>query len=170
MSKPVKAMVTSELQQRFVGVDSACVVDLTGLPVKEQEALRAALRGKSARLCVVKNSLARRAFQGTPLESLGSSLEGPCALVTSSEPMNEVAKVLVEAAKEFTSLTLKQALVEGDPNLLTVEEVSKMKGRRETLGELVMLIGSPGRAIAGCLQSPQSKIAGCLKTMLDKAA
>jgi len=38
------------------------------------------------------------------------------------------------------------------------------------IGEVLMLIGSPGRAVAGCLRSPQSKIAGCLKTIADKAA
>jgi len=170
MSKLVKAMVTAELKDRYTGVDSVCVVDLTGLPVKSQEAVRTALREKSARLEVVKNSLARRAFQDTPLEVLGVSLEGPCALVTSPGSVIEIAKVLAECAKEFTELTLKQAIVDGDPALLTVAELSKMKDRQEILGELAMLICSPGRAVAGCLRSPQSKIAGCLKAMIDKAA
>jgi large subunit ribosomal protein L10 len=170
MSKPVKGMVTAELKERYAGVHGACVVDLTGLEVKSQEAVRAALRKKSARLEVVKNSLARRAFQGTPLEALGRSLEGPCALVTSSESLIEVAKALVESAKEFTELKLKQAMIDGDPSLMTVEGLSKMKNRGEVVGELAMLIGSPGRAVAGCLQSPQSKIAGCLKGMVEKAA
>jgi large subunit ribosomal protein L10 len=170
MSKPVKAMVTAELKERYTGVESACVVDLSGMPVESQEALRAALRKKSARLEVVKNSLARSAFQSSPLAPLGEALSGPCALVTAAEPMIEVAKVLVESAKDFPALTLKQAIVDGDPGLLTVEEVSKMKGRRELLGELLMLVGSPGRALAGCLASPQGKIAGCLEAMVEKAA
>ena len=170
MSKPIKAMVTTQLGKTYAGIDSACVVDLTGLPVQSQEALRGVLRGKSARLEVVKNSLARRAFQDTPLEPLGVSLEGPCALVTGGSSVIEVAKALVEACKEFVELTLKQAIVEGDPGLLTVEEVSKLKSRLEMVGEVCLLIGSPGRMVAGCLGSPQSKIAGCLKGMIDKAA
>ena len=170
MSKPVKAMITAELRERYAGIDSACVVDLTGLNVQAQEELRMRLRGKSARLQVVKNSLARRAFQDTPLEPLGNVLEGPCGLVTGSESMIETAKVLVTAVKELKELKLKQALIEGDAHLFTVEEVSQLKGRGELVGEVAMLITSPGRAVAGCLRAPQARVAGCLQAMVDKAA
>lgn len=170
MSKAVKAMITAELKGRYADTNSACVVDLTGMNVQEQESLRAMLREKSARLEVVKNSLMRRALKGGPLEPLGNSLVGPCALVTSSESLVEVAKMLVQAVKEFTKLDLKQAIFDGDPDLTTVVEMSRMKSQSELLGEVVMLIGSPGRALAGCLQSPQARIAGCLKAIADKAA
>ena len=63
-----------------------------------------------------------------------------------------------------------ETFVEGDPSLLTVEEVSKMKSSADLLGELAMLISSPGRAVAGCLSAPQSKIAGCLEALIDRAA
>ncbi len=170
MSKAVKEMITEELRRRYVGMDSACVVDLTGMDVQEQEKLRGILRDRSTRFEVVKNSLARRAFQGSPLEPLGNALEGPCAVVTSSEPLVDAAKMLVEATKEFAQLKLKQAIVGGEPKLLTIVDVSKMKSRAELLSELAMLISSSGGVVAGCLSSPQSKVAGCLKAMIDKAA
>ncbi len=170
MSKAIKALMTDHLRERYAALNSACVVELTGLDVKAQEKLRRNLRAKSARLEVVKNSLARLAFKGGPLDPLGPTLVGPCALVSGSGSLIEVAKLLVEAAKDFKSLKLKQGILDGDPTPLTVEAISKMRGRNEILGELAMLISSPGRAIAGCLKSPQSKIAGCLKSIIDKAA
>lgn len=170
MSKPVKSLVTEDLRSRFDGVDSACVVDLSGMTVLEQEALRRQLRQKSARLRVVKNSLARRAWKDTALEPVGQALEGPCALVTTSESLIDAARVLVEVAKEFGALDLKYAIIEGDSSLLSVEDLSKMKGRLELLADVAMLLASPGRAIAGCLAGPQSRIAGCLKTIVEKAA
>lgn len=170
MSKPVKAMVEAEYRARYDGIDSACVVSLMGLSVHEQEQLRGSLREKSARVQVIKNGLARRAFDGGPLEALGLALDGPCALVTSKESLIDAAKTLVEAAKKFKKLELKQAILEGEPRLLTVAEVSRLKSRAELLGDVAMLVSSPGRAIAGCLRSPQSKIAGCLKALADKAA
>jgi large subunit ribosomal protein L10 len=170
MSKPVKQMVTDLLKGRYEGFASACVIDMTGMSVQEQEKLRGTVRAKNARVQVVKNSLARRAFSGGPLEPLGGALEGPCALVVGSDSVIDIAKTLVEAAKEFKKLKLKHAIFEGDPELLTVEILSKMKGKNELLGEVAMLVSSPGRSIAGCLSSPQSKIAGCLKAMIDKAA
>ncbi len=170
MSKPVKAMVTEDLARRYAGVDAACVVDLTGLDVKAQERLRTALREKSARVEVVKNSMARRAFSDGPLSRLGAALTGPCALVTSSESLIPVAKLLLELAKELKPLALKEAVFAADPELLSIEELSRMKTLAEIVGEFAMLVSSPGRAIAGCVASPQSKIAGCLKAMIDKAA
>ncbi len=170
MSRTVKTLITAELKERYAGLNSACVVDLAGLNVQEQEQLRKRLRGTSARLEVVKNSLAQRAFQGSALGPLGDALEGPCALVTSSDSLIEATKVLVEAAKEFPRLTLKQTIVEGDPKLLTVQAVSMMRSRTEMVGEVAMLVTSPARAIGGCLGSPALKLAGCLKAMIDKAA
>ena len=170
MSKTIKAMVTDDLRVRYREVRSACVVDLTGLNVQEQQSLRATLRTRSGRLEVMRNSLARRAFQDGPLEPLSSTLVGPCALVTGSESVIELAKALVEAAQEFTQLKLKHAIMEGVPDLLTVEILAKMKSHRELIAEVAQLIGSPARALAGCLASPQSRIAGCLKALIEKAA
>jgi large subunit ribosomal protein L10 len=165
MSKPTKALVTNELRDRYAGLESACVVELTGMNVQQQEKLRRMLRKKSARLEVVKNSLIRRALEGGPLEPLGRALDGPCALVTSRESLVEVAKSLLEAAKEFKKLKLKQAIVDGDPSLVSIESVSRRKTRAQLLGEVAMLISSPGRALAGCLRGPQARIAGCLKAL-----
>jgi len=170
MSKLVKSLVTDELKAKYAGINSALVVDMTGLNVQAQEKIRKTLRSKSARLEIVKNSLARRAFSGGPLEPLGKAMEGPCAVVVSKESLVDIARLLMDAAKEFNNLKLKNAIFDGDPSLMTVEELSKMKGKGELLGEVAMLISSPGRALAGCLRSPGGKIAGCLKMMADKAA
>ncbi len=168
MSKRIKAMMTDVYRDMYAGAEAACVIDLTGLDVKQQETLRRSLRETSASLQVVKNSLARAALRDTPLEPLGNALEGPCAIVVSSESLIEAAKALVAAAKEFDSLNLKHAIIDGDPDLISVSDLAKMKGRLELLGELAMLIASPGRALAGCISSPQSKLAGCLKAMADR--
>ncbi len=170
MSKAIKGMVTDEIKSRYAGVNSACVVDLTGLSVLQQEDLRGKLREASARLEVVKNSLARRAFADGPLALLGSSLQGPCAIVTSKESLIGAAKALVIAAKEYETLTLKQALIEGDPDLITVADLAKMKSLTELIGEVVGLLTSPGRSLVGAITAPQSRIAGCLKTLAEGKA
>ena len=170
MSKPVKDLVTQELKAKYSGISSALVVDVTGMDVLSQEKLRKTLRSKSARMQIVKNSLARRAFAGGPLEPLGKSMEGPCAVVVAKDSLVDVAKMLIDSAKEFNKLKFKKAIFDGDPSLMTVEELSKVKGKRELLGEVLMLISSPGRAIAGCMQGAGGRIAGCIKSMADKAA
>ncbi|MFQ5494222.1 MAG: 50S ribosomal protein L10 [Phycisphaerae bacterium] len=170
MSRTVKTMITEEYRRRYADVASACVVSLSGMNIQEQEALRGALREKSARVEVVKRRLVRRVFQGGPLDPLGRAMEGPCALVTTGDSLIDAAKVLVEAAKEFSELKLKEAIVDGDPQLLTVEQVARLKSRWELLGEIAGLVGSPGRAVAGCLTSPASRVTGCIKALAEKAA
>ena len=169
MSKAVKDLLTAALRSRYEDVRDVCVVDLTGLDVQRTQRLRQALGSKSMRLQVVKNSLARRAFADGPLAPLGDRLSGPCALVTGGDSIIEVAQTLVHWAKELGHIALREAIIEGDPALLTVEEVSRMKSGRELLGEVALLILSPGRALAGCLGSPGGRIAGCLKTLADRA-
>ena len=168
MSRFVKELITTQLKGQYEGLDSALVVDLTGMDVHSTQELRARLRGKNARLQVVKNALARRAFGDGPLGPLGVALEGPCALVTSDDSIIDAAKVLVEAAKEFQALKLKDGLVEGDPSLLAVADVAKLRSRAEVIGDLVGLFTSPARSLAGCIGGPQARLAGCLKAIVEK--
>lgn len=170
MSKAIKAMMTAGYRARYADVASACVVDLAGLDVQAQESLRRLLREKSAKVEVLKNRLARVAFQDSALEPIGEVLEGPCALVTAEESIIDAAKALVAAAKEFDGLTLKQAMFDGDRELLSIDALAKMKGRLELIAEIAGLVRSPGAALAGCLKSPPSKIAGCLTTLSERAA
>lgn len=170
MSKVVKDMVADALRSRYEGIDSACVVDITGMNVQEQQELRVSLRNIKAKMQIVKNSMARRALEDSRLAPLGKVLEGPSALIVSEQSIIDIAKLLVKSAKDFKQLTLKQAIMDGDSELFTVVQLSKMKSQVELIGDIAMLVSSPGRAIAACLISPQSKIAGCLKAMADKAA
>jgi large subunit ribosomal protein L10 len=167
MSKPVKNLVTEYIKDRYKGVESACVVDLTGLDVQATQKIRSAIRDANGRMEVVKNSLARRAFVNTPLEPLGKVLKGPSALVV-GESIVDLAKTLAELVRAHEKLKLKEAILEGDADLLTVVMLSKMKSRIEILGDVAALIFGPGRLVAGAIASPQGKIAGCIKTLADR--
>jgi len=169
MSNPVKDLITEAFRGRFECVRFACVVDLTGLDVGRTQQLRRDLISKSMQMRVVKNSLARRAFAGGPLEPLGKELSGPCALVTGGDSIMDVAKTLAHWAKELGDIALKQAMIDGDPQLTTVAAVALMKGPQELRSELATLVGSPGRALAGCLAGAGGRIAGCVQTLADRA-
>lgn len=168
MSKPVKNMVIEELASSFQGVDSACVVDLTGTDAIATHKLRGVLHQKGIRLQIVKNRLARKAFADGPLEPLSKAMAGPCALVTGGASIVDVAKELMRLTKDVPTLKLKQAIVEGDASLLDVEQLSTWKSRNETIGEVAMLIASPGRRVAGCVRGPGGRLAGCVKAVVEK--
>jgi ribosomal protein L10 len=89
-------------------------------------------------------------------------------LVTTNDSIIDVSKQLVAFAKEFKKLKLKGAILEGDPGLFSVAELSLMKTRLEVIGDVAGLIWGPGRRVAGAIASPQGKIAGCLQAIADK--
>ena len=76
MSKYVKDLVSKHYAQRLDGVDDALVVNVIGLDANQSVVLRKELREKNIQLLVVKNSLAKRATEGTPLAP-GEGVTGP---------------------------------------------------------------------------------------------
>ncbi len=169
MSKSVKELMSEDLRRRCDGVDSACVIDFSGLDAVSTNHMRGALKKRKMHMHVVKNSLARRAFAGGPLEPLANSLSGPSAMVYGDPDIMDIAKELARWAKEHEAIELKHGIMDGDPDLYSVEALSKMKGRTELIGEIGMLISSPGRALAGQLRAPVARIAGCLMARIEKS-
>ncbi|MCG3137806.1 MAG: 50S ribosomal protein L10 [Phycisphaerae bacterium] len=168
MSKRIKDLMTDEILKDCQTVDSACVVDISGLNAIKTNKLRGALKKHNIQLQVVKNSLARRAFADGPLGPLAKSLTGPCALVFGEPAITDIAKELVKWAREYKEITLKNGTIEGDADLMSVDMMAQLKGRMELLGEIAMLLSSPARRLAGAIQSPAGKIAGCAKAKADQ--
>ncbi len=168
MSKKAKQLVTDEYKRWYAGVENVCIVDLTGLDAIATHRFRGRLRQKQVGLRVLRNSLARRAFAGTPMEAVAKAMTGPCALVTGGDSIVEVSKLLVDLSGEFKAVKLRFGMLEGDPELISVDQLAKMKSRRDLQGEVLMLVLSPWRRVCGQITSPWAKVAGCLKTLADK--
>ena len=75
MSKYVKNLIAEHLRDRLQNVHDALLVNMVGLDANTNTRLRAELRGKNIHVMVVKNSLAARATEGTPLAPLFDGLE-----------------------------------------------------------------------------------------------
>ena len=97
MSKYVKSLVAEHLRQRLQNVHDALLVNVIGLNANTNSRLRAELRSKNIHVVVVKNSLAARATQGTPLAPLFEGVSGTAAICWGSED-------IVSLAKEITKL------------------------------------------------------------------
>ena len=103
MSKLVKDLVTQQLKRELDGVQDLLLVNVIGLSAERTTALRKTLREKNIKLLVVKNSLARRATEGTALASAFDAM---------------LAK---EQAYEFLKVALEA--LEGRPDLIKPEYV-----------------------------------------------
>ena len=81
MSKYVKDLITKDLSKRFDGIEGVGVINPRGLDATKNNALRRKLRENGLRVTVVRNSLARRAVEGTKLTGFDKLLDGPSAVV-----------------------------------------------------------------------------------------
>ena len=97
MSKYLKNLIADDLKKRLDGVSDLLVVDVMGMKSNKNVELRKQLRQKKINLLVVKNSLARRATEGTVLAPAFEGVEGSAAVVWGAEDIVSLAKEIIEA-------------------------------------------------------------------------
>jgi ribosomal protein L10 len=166
MSKLVKDLITKDLRKRLEGVEDALLVDVIGLENNKNVALRQRLRQKKIHLLVVKNSLARRATEGTRLAPAFETAEGTMAVVWGGEDIISLAKEVVKITedKQFERVSAKGGVMDGQPlSSAQVKEVSKWPSRLEQLSILSGQILSPGATLSAQLLSAGSKLASQIK-------
>jgi len=169
MSKPVKELLRKELAGRLEGVTSLAVVGFSGLDAIATNRIRGLLRQKEIRLTVVKNAIARQAFRQVGLDGACELLEGPCALAWGADSVVTVVRELLTLGKEAAGLTVKAALMDGEPfGADRIEALSKYPTRDEAIAQVVGCILSAGANLAGCIVGPGGQIASILKTLEDK--
>lgn len=169
MSKYVKNLICDELSSRLNGVNDLLLVNVIGLDANTTVNLRRDLRQKNIQLMVVKNSLARRATEGTPLAPAFEGAEGTMAVVWGAEDIvslaKEVARLHNSKDKQFEAFEARGGVFDGEP--LTAEkvnEISKWPSREEQLSLLVGQILGPGGTLAAQLIGPGGKLAGQIES------
>jgi large subunit ribosomal protein L10 len=170
MSKFVKDLLTKDLKSQLNGVSDALVVNVVGLNSQKTSKLRTELRKKQIKLEVVKNSMARRATEGTPLAKAFEGIEGTMAIVWGADDFVSLTKEIVKLteAKEFEGFVARGGAMDGEK--LTsdaVKEVSKWPSRQEQLSMLVGQILGPGSRLAGQLKAGGGAIVSQVKTHVE---
>lgn len=165
MSKPVKQMIVKEYRKRFSSVEGAILVEIRGLDAHSTNKMRNDFARKNVKVAVVKNALAREAFKGSALESLGSHLAGPSALVYSQDSVVDLARDLVKWAKTVEKFVFKAAILEGVvyEGPAGVAKLSKMPTREEAQSNVVTLVLSPARNLMGAVKGPGGRVMGIVK-------
>lgn len=170
MSKTVKSMLMRDYTARTTGANDAMLISIRGMKAIDTTKLRTGLRKQNIKVTVIRNSLARKQFAGGPLERLETLLTGPSALVVSKTSVVDAARAIVAVLKDFPTLELKGAVLDGTlfEGKKGVEELSKFPTREEAIGNNVTLIVSPGRKLVAQLKGPGSGVAGIIKAIEAK--
>ncbi len=144
VTKADKVEELALLERAFKGTESAVLVDFKGLKVPEVTELRRQIRGAKGQYKVVKNTLARRAMQGTAFETLGPHFVGTTAVAYSGEDPVALAKVLTTFAKTAPALKIKAAVVQGRAiKASEVGELATLPGKPELYAKLLFLLQAP---------------------------
>ena len=169
MSKYVKDLVTKELAHRLEGVEDALLVNVVGLDANRTVQLRKRLRDKDMNLLVIKNNLARRACEGTPLAAAFDGAAGTLALLWGGEDVISLAKEIVEIQRggQFEPFEPRGGVMDGEHlSAEQVKDISKWPNRQGQLSLLVGQILSPGANLVSQLLAP----GGALASQIEKKA
>src|SRR5262245_28595972 len=166
MSKQLKNLIAAEVRKRLDGVNDALLVNVIGLDSANTFALRRELRSKNINLLVVKNSLAKRATEGTTLSKAFEESEGSLAVVWGAEDFVSLAKELVALHKkpEFEKLTARGGVMEGEK--LTPEKVTEISKWPNRAGQISIVLGqilSPGAKLLSQINAPGGKLLSQIK-------
>ncbi|MBQ9443016.1 MAG: 50S ribosomal protein L10 [Lachnospiraceae bacterium] len=154
----LKAPIVDEISEKIKNAHAAVLVDHRGLTVEQDTQLRRQLREAGVTYKVYKNTMMRRAFEGTDFAELDKLLEGPSALALAEDDVTAPARVLVKFAKKADKLEIKGAVIEGTYyDVKGVEELANVPSREELLGRLF-----------GSWKSPMSNFARVINQIAEK--
>ena len=163
-----KKEVVAEVSARLAKAQAVVLAEYRGLPVEDITVLRSQARASGVYLRVLKNTLARRAVQGTPFEKLADQMVGPLAYGISEDPVS-AAKVLSAYAKGNDKLVIKGGAM---PNqVMTAKEIGQlatMPSREELLAKLLGTMQAPVAKFVQTLNEVPSKFVRTLAGLRDQ--
>jgi len=137
------------LHREFEESPNALLVGFQGIKVGDDERLRRELRHANVSYRVVKNTLAIRAADGTPMEQVKASFEGATAVALSKTDPVTLAKLLSKWAKESPVFSFKAAVVEGRAiDVKDIESLSNLPSKEELVSKVMFLINSSAQRLA----------------------
>jgi large subunit ribosomal protein L10 len=169
VERAMKEQHVESLKKQLAGVKSAFLFGYRGLTVNQVTDLRARIRKTSSTYKVLKNRLAARAMEATPLAALRDQLKGPLALTFHPQEPVALAKVLNDFAKDNPQLEFKAGLLDG--KLLQASDLqalATLPSREVLLGQLLGQMTSPLASFQRVLLAPVRDFASVLDQISRK--
>ena len=166
-----KKAIVADVGAQLAGAQTVVLAEYRGIPVEQLTKLRASARDQGVYLRVLKNTLARRAAQGTQFEPLADSMVGPLIYGISADPIAS-AKVLQGFAKTQDLLVIKAGLYNGKLlDVAGVKALATIPSREELLSQLLGVMLAPVSAMARVLGAVAAqKAAGAPAPVAEVAA
>ena len=168
LSKSEKEQIVKEVKEVALDASSLVISDARGLKVSELSEIRSQAIQSGIHIQVIKNSLAKLAFEGTDFGCSDEVLFGPSLFAFSFEEPGAAAKLLKTYAKNFDELEIKALVVEG--KLLDgsqIDNLAKLPSKEEAYSLIANVLQAPVGKFATLLNEVPSKLARVLTAVRD---
>ena len=169
MNRDEKTSIVLDLSEKFGKAKIAIVSDYRGLTVSEFEELRVALKQCDSEVRVAKNTLLKRATEGTDFASMNDHFKGTTAITLSYDDPVSPAKVLVNFAKDHDELVIRSAVLEGKE--LSTDDLlalSKLPSKEVMLAQLLSTMQAVPTGFVRVLNAIPQKLVYALQAVQDQ--
>lgn len=169
-TKAQKQKDLEALTEQFKNAKAAMVVGFKGMTVPKDQELRNQLREAGVSYAVVKNTLARKAAEGTPLEQATDQFKGVTAVALSGQDPVNLSKAIAKFSKANPDIfKFKVGIVEGKVvELRDVEAIASLPSKEELLGKVLFLLNAQAQRLASVISAVPRNLAIVVKQVSDQ--
>lgn len=164
-----KKSIVAEVAEVAKQATSVVAANYSGLTVAQITNLRQSARNTGVHMRVVRNTLARRAFEGTKFACMDPALVGPLVLAFSNEDPGAAARLFRDFAKKFEKLEVKALSIDGV--LLPAKDLGRLANlptRDEAISMLMSVMQAPITKFVRTLVEPHSKLVRTFAALRDQ--
>ncbi len=164
-----KQAIVAEVGEVAKNALSAVTAEYRGLSVGEMSQLRVQARNSGVYLRVVRNTLARRALEGTGFACLQDTLVGPLLLAFSQQEPGAAARLIRTFTKQYEKLVVKALALDGQ--LLPVnalDKVANLPTRDEAIAMLMAVMKAPVTKLVRTMAEPTAKLVRTVAAIRDQ--
>ena len=172
MDRTQKAEFVEDFTAHIGDAPFVVLTDYRGAPANHTNAFRRKLEAAGHRMRVVKNTLAKRAIDGTEKEPLSSHFVGMVGVIVSTDDATAAAKAIQGALEKKDPITIKASFFDGDVHegAAGVKLVASLPSREDLLVMLLRTVQEGPRQVMGVIRAPARDLLYLLKNYETKLA
>ena len=164
-----KKAIVADVNETASNAVSLVIADARGVNVVDMTELRKQARENNVDLRIVKNSLAKRAFEGTEFECIEGALAGPSLFGFSMEDPGAAARLFKDFAKTNEKFEVKALSISGQ--LLEKEQLdvlATLPTLEQALGQLVSVMIAPVTKLVRTFNEVPTKVTRVVAAVRDQ--
>lgn len=164
-----KKAIVAEVSAQAQKAVSLIAAEYSGMAVSQLTLLRKSARENGMYVRVVRNTLARRALEGSKFDSMRDNLIGPLILAFSNDDPGSAARLIQDYAKKCDKLKVKALSLGGEVlPASALARVASMPTRNDAIAQLMGMLNAPITQFVRTLAEPHAKLVRALAAVRDQ--